>query len=285
MGDRKRIKTGDETEGNENVDFIFTTPSVRANKTKLAAASEIFKTEFKYESGEIEITDCSEKVFRMFVAILEEKDTFKSLHASRMFGLDDLFELMHLVEKYQIEKDKIKGSIRKAIVDFPIEKHSMIKIYTIAKQHESVPLFKELCEHVRMQCAKMYLRTYKSRDDVNNLFAEAIANKSDSDLEALGDLAALQKQFCRNCFELKTNCMDGRVLTEPKIGLICSFDYHEDGRSKNSGPGEIISAELSTTNSREATSNGKKSISKITLFQNNSCKIYNSPYNLQYVCK
>ena len=51
MGDRKQIKPGDETNDHGTVEFIFPTPSVKANKTKLAAVSEVFKAEFKYEKG------------------------------------------------------------------------------------------------------------------------------------------------------------------------------------------------------------------------------------------
>ena len=60
-----------------------------------------------------------------------------------------------------------------AIIDFPVNRHNMIRFYKIAKQQENVPLFEALCNKLIWKCAKTYLDNYTSKADMNNLIAEA----------------------------------------------------------------------------------------------------------------
>ena len=73
MADQKLI-TDEQTSENETIVFILET-RVSADKKKLAAVSDVFKAEFEYEKGEIEIKDCSEKVFSKFIDFLEGNNT------------------------------------------------------------------------------------------------------------------------------------------------------------------------------------------------------------------
>ena len=172
MSDRKRMKMEDPgNSDNETVEFTVTT-KVYANKQKLASLSEVFQKVFKYEKGAIEITDCTEKVFALFIAILEGRDTFEGLKKAGILGLSELFELLNMVEKYLIENVELKDSIEAAILDFPIDKDNLIRMMKVVKEWKTVPFFEPLCDKLRRTCAKFFLSQYKTANDIITILAD-----------------------------------------------------------------------------------------------------------------
>jgi len=203
MGDRKRkyVEDGNNSEDN-HIKFIFTA-EVIGNKKKLAAVSDVFKTEFQYEKGEIKITDCTDKVFSSFIDILEGTKTFEDLQKSENFGLADLFDLLNCVEKYQIKTVGLRDSIVKAISSFSIDENNFLDVMQVVKQYKFVPLFQEQCEKLTKDCARIFLLKYRNEKDTGMEFF-ADVNKFDMEKKILiHELAEFERDFCRNCKQWK----------------------------------------------------------------------------------
>jgi len=142
----------------EDVEFIFPEPGsqgdrVRANKTLLACASEVFRTQFfgSFQEKEVLVEDSSVDTFKMFIDILyNEKKDLKELN------LKLLGELFYLAEKYQIAT--LKEAIVKTVKVKNIETEGVIEAMTVAEKNAYLP---EFANSIHMICATHVLKVFK----------------------------------------------------------------------------------------------------------------------------
>ena len=145
----KKSDTNDETE-------------VRANKTILSLASEVFKTQFfgSLPAGKvIPIEDSSVDAFKIFIdALYDVKVNYEEIN----FML--LGEIFFLAEKYQV--DAVKVAITKNVRTREVNENDVLKV---AKVSEANNYLVEFADALDVLCAK-FVRSL-SIDKLSELFS------------------------------------------------------------------------------------------------------------------
>jgi len=195
-----------------DVTFSFDTESsitngkkeIKANKTILALASEVFKTQFfgSIPAEEVvPVKDSNAEAFGIFLDILyNEKIQLKDMNPML---LGDLF---YLAEKYQV--DAIKAALLEDINLRQIEIEDVIEVLTVVESKSQLVQF---AESLYKLCLKVVL---KSSDNIWKLF-----NMSDPDDESTSRMLHRfmnkahtlkdeeNDKVCNNCQQFP--CLDG----------------------------------------------------------------------------
>jgi len=224
-----------------DVTFSFDTESsitngkkeIKANKTILALASEVFKTQFfgSIPAEEVvPVKDSNAEAFGIFLDILyNEKIQLKDMN---LMLLGDLF---YLADKYQV--DEIKAAILEDINLRQVNIEDVIEVLTVVESKSQLVQF---AESLYKLCLKVVL---KSSDNICKLF-----NMSDPDDESTSRMlhrfmiiAHTLKdeidQVCNNCQQFP--CLDGSIvcLNNNFVENAEVISYRGDSRFQD---GEVI---------------------------------------------